>query len=106
MTRWFRSYVDKLHNLKLQRLSDAHYRAWDCLLCVAALHDGVLPPLGDVAFLLHRTPAATAKLIEALVAAGLLDRTERGVAPHDWNDWQYKSRRFGRAHATSPATSA
>ena len=91
MARWFRSYVEKLHNLKVRRLSDAHYRAWDSLLCVAAMHDGLLPALADVALLLHRTPAATAKLIEALIAAGLFVRTERGIEPHDWNEWQYKS---------------
>jgi hypothetical protein len=89
MARWFRSHAGKLHNRKVQRLSDAHYRAWDSLLCVAALYDGVLPPIDDVAFELHRPPAAAAKLIEALIAARLFDRTERGIEPHDWNEWQY-----------------
>jgi hypothetical protein len=55
------------------------------------MHDGVLPPLRDVALLVHRTPAVTAKLIEALIAGGLFERTERGIEPHDWNDWQYTS---------------
>ena len=91
MARWFRSYADKLDNPKVQRLSDAHYRAWDGLLCVACKHDGLLPPLADIAFLLRRPQPATAKLIDALMRAGLLARTERGIEPHDWNDWQYKS---------------
>ena len=91
MTGWFRSYADKLDNPKVQRLSDALYRAWDSLLCVACRHDGVLPPLADLAFLLRRSPAATAKLIDALMQADLLVKTERGIEPHDWNEWQYKS---------------
>ena len=91
MTGWFRSYADKLDNPKVQRLSDALYRAWDGLLCVACRYDGVLPPLTDLAFMLRRSPAATAKLIDALMQAGLLVKTERGIEPHDWNEWQYKS---------------
>ena len=91
MTGWFRSYADKLDNPKVQRLSDALYRTWDSLLCVASRYDGVLPPLADLAFLLRRSPAATAKLIDALMQADLLVNTERGIEPHDWNEWQYKS---------------
>ena len=91
MASWFRSHANKLDNPKVQRLSDAHYRAWDSLLCVACRYDGVLPPLRDVAFLLRRSEAATAKLLDALRAAGLFVETERGIEPHDWNDWQFKS---------------
>jgi hypothetical protein len=91
VARWFRSYVDKLDNAKVQSLSDAHYRAWDSLLCVACKYDGLLPPLRVFAFQLRRSQPVTAKLIEALVRAGLLVKTERGIEPHDWNTWQYKS---------------
>jgi hypothetical protein len=89
--RWFRSYAGKLDNPKVQRLSDAHYRAWDNLLCVACRYDGVLPPLSDLAFLMRRPKPVTAKLLEALMRAGLFVKTERGIEPHDWNAWQYKS---------------
>ena len=91
MARWFRSYADKLDNPKVQRLSDANYRAWDSLLCVACRYDGLLPPLADLAFLLRRPPPVTAKLIDTLMQAGLFVKTERGIEPHDWNTWQYKS---------------
>jgi hypothetical protein len=91
MARWFRSYAEKLFNPKVQRLSNSLYRGWEMLLCVACQYDGVLPPLPDVAFHLRRSPAATAKLIEALIEARLLDRTERGIEPHDWKVWQYQS---------------
>jgi hypothetical protein len=88
---WFRSHTDKLFNPKVLRLSNALYRGWDSLLCVACRYDGVLPPLADVALLLHRSEAATAKLVDALIEARLFVRTERGIEPHDWNEWQYKS---------------
>jgi len=89
--RWFRSWAGKLDNPKVQRLSDAHYRAWDNLLCVACKYDGVLPPLPDLAFLMRRSRPAAARLIEALIRAGLFEKTERGIEPHDWREWQYKS---------------
>ena len=91
VTRWFRSYAAKLENPKLQHLSDRLYRAWDSLLCVACRYDGALPPPADVAFLLRRSEAATKKLVAELIQARLLVRTERGIEPHDWNEWQYKS---------------
>ena len=107
--RWFRSWASKLDNPKVQRLSDAHYRAWDNLLCVACKYDGVLPPLPDLAFLMRRSRPATARLIEALIRAGLFEKTERGIEPHDWREWQYKSdvsaermRRHRQRHRDGP----
>ena len=91
MPRWFRSHVAKLENPKVQRLSDAHYRAWESLLCVAARFDGVLPDLSDTAFYLRRSAEETAELVEALIKARLFERTDAGIRPHDWDDWQYKS---------------
>jgi hypothetical protein len=91
MARWFRSHVAKLESHKVQLLSDAHYRAWESLLCVAALHDGVLPSLPETAFRLRKSAEETAELIETLIAARLFDRTDRGIEPHDWNEWQYRS---------------
>jgi hypothetical protein len=91
MARWFRSHTAKLDNPKVQRLSDTLYRARDSLLCLAARCDGVLPALADTAFFLRKPEVETAALIEALVKARLFERTERGIAPHDWDDWQYNS---------------
>lgn len=91
MARWFRSHASKLDNPKVQRLSDAHYRAWDSLLCIACRYGGTLPPIADVAFLLRKSEPVAAKLIETLVGVGLFVKTERGIEPHQWNEWQYKS---------------
>jgi hypothetical protein len=115
MARWFRSHVAKLESYKVQLLSDAHYRAWESLLCVAALHDGVLPSLPETAFRLRKSAEETAELIETLVAARLFDRTDRGIEPHDWNEWQYRSdvsservkrfRQRGRSVSETPSES-
>ena len=115
MARWFRSHVAKLESHKVQLLSDTHYRAWESLLCVAALHDGVLPSLPETAFRLRRSTEETAALIEALIAARLFDRTDRGIEPHDWNEWQYRSdvsservkrfRQRGRSVSETPSES-
>lgn len=91
LARWFRSHANKLENPKVQRLSDAHYRAWDSLLCVACKYDGVLPPIADIAFLLRKTESVASKLVNALIAAGLFTKTKRGIEPHQWDEWQYKS---------------
>ena len=115
MARWFRSHVAKLESHKVQLLSDAHYRAWESLLCVAALHDGVLPSLPETAFRLRKSAEETAALIEALIAARLFDRTDQGIEPHDWNEWQYRSdvsservkrfRQRGRSVSETPSES-
>ena len=115
MARWFRSHVAKLESHKVQLLSDAHYRAWESLLCVAALHDGVLPSLSETAFRLRKSAEETAALIEALIAARLFDRTDQGIEPHDWNEWQYRSdvsservkrfRQRGRSVSETPSES-
>ena len=91
MAQWFRSHADKLGNPKVQRLSDAQYRAWDSLLCIACKYGGVMPSLADTAFLLRKPERVTSRLLEALIATGLFTRTERGLEPHDWNDWQYSA---------------
>lgn len=91
MARWFRSHSAKLESPKIQKLTDAQYRAWDSLLCVACRYDGVLPPLADTAFLLRKPEKATQAMIDLLIERKLFVRTERGVEPHQWNEHQYKS---------------
>jgi hypothetical protein len=91
MTRWFRSHASKLNSPKVQRLSDKLYRAWDSLLCVACEFDGVLPPVADTAFMLRKSEKETTALVDQLLDRGFFVKTERGIEPHDWNEWQYKS---------------
>lgn len=91
MTRWFRFYDDAMHDPKLLRLSDSTYRAWTILLCVASKHNGVLPPAEEIAVTLRCKPALVAGWIAELVSVVLLDKTESGYIPHNWEGRQYKS---------------
>jgi hypothetical protein len=91
MSRWFRFYDDAMHDAKLLRLSDATFRAWMTLLCVASKNDGALPPAEEIAITLRCKPALVAGWIAELVASGLIDKTASGFSPHNWADRQYKS---------------
>lgn len=91
MSRWWRAHASALDDPKVQRLPGETFKAWFNVLCIACLHEGTLPPLADIAFALRKSEDATAKMLDALQAVGLLDVTENGLAPHNWNGRQYKS---------------
>ena len=88
---WFRVYSDLLNSRKFHRLSDTLKARLLYLWCLAAKNDGILPGIEDVAFALRIPEDDAQKTIEDLSAAGLLDRTERGMAPHDWDEHQHVS---------------
>lgn len=91
MARWFRSHASKLNKPKVLRLSDKLYRAWDSLLCIACEFDGVLPSLADTALLLRKSEKEARALLDELVSREFFIVTDRGIEPHKWNEWQYKS---------------
>ena len=91
MSRWFRFYDDAVNDPKIIKLSDDIFRAWVNLLCVASKHDGALPAVDDVSIILRVKASRAAAIIAELVSCGLLDKTEKGFAPHNWNGRQYKS---------------
>jgi DNA-binding Lrp family transcriptional regulator len=91
MTRWFRFYEDTVNDPKVLRLSDELYRAWTILLCFASKHEGKLPPADDIAIALRVKPSKVCEWITKLVKGGLIDQTEAGFEPHNWNGRQYKS---------------
>jgi hypothetical protein len=91
MSRWFRFYDDAINDPKIIKLPEATRWHWVALLCVASKNDGALPSLDDVAILLRVKPDKAAEIIVNLEKAGLLDQTETGFAPHNWNARQYKS---------------
>ncbi|MBR0868916.1 hypothetical protein JQ633_00990 [Bradyrhizobium tropiciagri] len=80
-----------MNDPKLQLISDSLFRAWFNLMCIASAHDGILPPLKDIAFTLRIAPTKAAQVLAQLHGAGLLDKTETGFTPHNWNGRQYKS---------------
>lgn len=91
MSRWFRFYDDALNDPKAQALPDALFKAWINVLCIASKHDGALPALRDVAFLLRLSEAKAAEMLTKLSMAGMLDRVDGGFTPHNWDARQYKS---------------
>jgi hypothetical protein len=89
---WFRMYNAVLDNPKVQRLSDALFKAWVNLLCLASRCGGVLPSISDVAFALRVTDSKASAILADLERAGLFDLDETGaVTPHDWSCLQFKS---------------
>lgn len=84
---WFRFHVRTLESPKVQMLPDATFKTWVNLLCLARMGDGVLPPARDIAFKLRVSEKDASKQISALVEAGLLDRTDHGLMPHDWDEY-------------------
>lgn len=90
--RWFRFYDETLNDPKVQRLTDASFRAWVNLLCVASKNDGAIS--GDfavLAFSLRKPLGKVRELMQVLLSAGLMDRTETGFTPHGWKTRQYDS---------------
>ncbi|MET4197260.1 hypothetical protein ABIB96_001248 [Bradyrhizobium sp. LA3.X] len=91
MTHWWRAEDTSIDHPKLLKLSDAMFRAWYTLNCVASANDGALPPTEDVAIRLRMKPVKVAEWITKLVAAGLYDNDNGIFKPHNWSKRQYKS---------------
>lgn len=88
---WWRAHDEALDDPKLQRLPPELFKAWFNLMCLASRNEGALPALPDAAFGLRVSEAKAAETITQLARAGLLDKTETGFAPHNWNARQFKS---------------
>lgn len=91
MTRWFRMYDDLLNDPKVQRLPPPLFKMWVNLLCAASKHDGRIPPLADLAFMLRASEKSVGQDVDALISAGLLDETNAGLMPHNWSGRQFHS---------------
>ena len=89
--RWFRFYASAVDDPKIQTLPDPLFRTWINLLCLASKADGVIPSGKQLSFGLRLSDALTKKRLEALIALGLVDRTESGLTPHNWNERQFQS---------------
>jgi hypothetical protein len=91
MSRWFRLYDDAINDPKILRLPENARWQWVATLCIASKNDGALPQLSDVALLLRMPLKKAANVLARLRAAELLDETEAGLRPHNWDGRQYKS---------------
>ena len=109
MTRWFRYYTEALDDPKVQLLSDALFRTWVNLLCLAARHGGVLPAIEDMAFALRLSEKETARRFDLLHSAELIDVTDGVISPHNWAARQFKTdvsnervKQFRERHRNEP----
>ena len=82
--RWFRFYDDVVNDPKVQNIAPPLFKSWVNLLCLASKYDGRLPPIRDIAFALRIAPGKAETIIQALVNAGLIDRDDAGLRPHNW----------------------
>lgn len=91
MSRWFRFYTGVVDDPKAQMLSPEMFKHWVNVLCIAAQHDGELPPIAVTAFTLRMTEAKAAGILAKLHHLDLLDKTEASFKPHNWDGRQYKT---------------
>lgn len=91
MNHWWRAYNEAVNDPKLQLLSDSLFRSWFNLMCIASGNDGELPSVSSLAFTLRMKPEKVMGVLTQLSNSGLLDKTESGFTPHNWNGRQYKS---------------
>lgn len=91
MTRWFRFYTGVVDDPKAQMLAPDLFKHWVNVLCIAAENDGELPSLSAIAFKLRLAEPKAAGVLAKLCSFGLLDKTEKGFKPHNWDGRQYKS---------------
>ena len=94
--QWFRFYNEALDNPKVQKLDGSTFKLWVNLLCVAGRNDGKLPSNPDLAFALRIDEIALESLLDRLLIGGLIEVRKGGqngsyIAPHDWEERQYKS---------------
>ena len=92
--RWLRLYVETMDDPKVMQLDPKVFRAWVICLCLAKEGNagyGIIPPASVVAFKLHVSESAAAKYIAELVEKQLIDVSESGSTPHNWNGRQYVS---------------
>src|SRR5262245_50499234 len=88
---WLRLYTDALHDPKVQKLSGDNFKSWINLLMLAKEGDGLLPSADDIAFQLRISEAEAQRLTEELTRRGLLDLTDKGLMPHNWDERQFLS---------------
>jgi hypothetical protein len=89
--RWWRAYEEAATDPKLQLLPAELFRTWFNLMCIASKNGGELPALAHLSYTLQMKPEKAAQALAQLHKVGLLDKTDTGFAPHNWNGRQYKS---------------
>jgi hypothetical protein len=89
---WLRFYTSIYEpDDKTQRLSDRLFRYWVLILCAFKRGGEVMPSVADLAWGLRVPPAKAQSILNDLVKAELLDVTDDGLRPHNWDYRQCRS---------------
>jgi hypothetical protein len=89
---WFRFYGEVINDPKVQKLTPTMFKHWVNVLCLASMHDGVIPLPADVAFAMRISEGRAAEMLDELLALNLMDADDEGtLRPHNWSARQYKS---------------
>lgn len=92
MNTWFRFYNDVINDPKVQMLPKALRWSWVELLCLASKHDGILPPVEQIAFSVRASVHDAQADLDALILVGLIDiRPDGKMTPHNWSNRQFVS---------------
>lgn len=91
MSRWFRFYGEALNDPKVQNLPADLFKMWVNLLCIASQHDGQLPVIHELTYLLRRRCDRVERDLNELVNRGLIDLVDEHFEPHKWSERQYIS---------------
>ncbi len=91
MNTWFRLYNEAVFDPKVQTLSPSLFKLWINLLCLSSRNDGVVPSLSDISFTLHTSELRVQLALSVLQSKGLIDKTDKGLIPHNWDNRQFKS---------------
>lgn len=94
---WFRLYHDLIDDPKIQLLPIELRWRWIEVLCISSRgpdsERGSLPDMEHVAFHMKLSVAKARDVIDQLIAAGLIDKTQgsKKLSIHGWDKRQYKS---------------
>lgn len=91
---WFRFYADVLNDPKVQSLDPQTFKMWVNILCIASQNEGYVPVSRNVSWALRETEETFHRVSQALLDAGLLDKSDRKNSSfkiHSWEKRQYKS---------------
>lgn len=67
------------------------FKTWVLTLCMAKEGDGRLPDVGVLAFKLRLRVDVANQHLDSLIKAGLIDRKDDYLTPHNWDKYQYVS---------------
>jgi hypothetical protein len=105
---YFKLHHEVAQDPKVQMLPAETFRAWINVLCIASANKprrGFLPEMKHVAYVLRVSIAEAEAIIATLVGEGLLDESDGGYTPHNWDARQgrvdhstERSRKFRQKH--------